>query len=165
MGISNVSDVLKNIYPYAKKAGTSTEKESGFTKNLQNTFESSRKKERTRFNRKMSAEEIFQMLKNAGQNELLTEKNKEEKVQSTGEETRQDKEETVSKTNIIVKPDGSRILLVTMNFGGMETTMSIEISKPTEIQNNISKQESDQSNMPTSERNMISEKIESTEGA
>ena len=36
---------------------------------------------------------------------------------------------------IYVKPDGSRVLVVTMNFGGIETTMSLEISKPTAIQN------------------------------
>lgn len=38
-------------------------------------------------------------------------------------------------TNIIVKPDGSRILVVTTNIGGMETTMSLEISGPTEFPN------------------------------
>ncbi len=42
-----------------------------------------------------------------------------------------DREETgdgSSKTNIIVKPDGSRVLVVTMNIGGMETNMSLKIS-------------------------------------
>lgn len=36
-----------------------------------------------------------------------------------------------SKTEIIIKPDGSRVLVMTMSIGGMETTMSLEISKPT----------------------------------
>ena len=43
--------------------------------------------------------------------------------------------ESKTDTEIIVKPDGSRVLVVTMNFGGIETTMSLEISKPTAIQN------------------------------
>jgi len=43
--------------------------------------------------------------------------------------------DTSSKTNIIVKPDGSRVLVVTMNIGGMETNMSLQISGPTDMQN------------------------------
>lgn len=46
-----------------------------------------------------------------------------------------DEKEAQNKTDIVVKPDGSRVLVVTMSVGGMETTMSIEISKPTNIQN------------------------------
>ncbi|MCI8482880.1 MAG: hypothetical protein HFH41_00905 [Lachnospiraceae bacterium] len=38
-------------------------------------------------------------------------------------------------TEIIVKPDGSRVLVMTMHIGSMETTMSMEISKPTDMQN------------------------------
>lgn len=41
--------------------------------------------------------------------------------------------ETETKSDVIVKPDGSRVLVVTMNIGGMETTMSLEISKPTNM--------------------------------
>lgn len=44
-------------------------------------------------------------------------------------------QESETNTNIIVKPDGSRVLVLTMNIGGMETTMSMEISKPTEFPN------------------------------
>ena len=40
-----------------------------------------------------------------------------------------------TKSDIVVKPDGSRVLMVTMNMGGMETTMSMEISKPTDMMN------------------------------
>ncbi|MCI9527841.1 MAG: hypothetical protein HFH37_13245 [Lachnospiraceae bacterium] len=47
------------------------------------------------------------------------------------------REKSNSKTSsdIIVKPDGSRVLVVTMSIGGMETTMSLEISKPTDMPN------------------------------
>lgn len=56
--------------------------------------------------------------------------------------------ETETKSDIIVKPDGSRVLVVTMNIGGMETTMSLEISKPTNMQNDTSKQNKENSSMP-----------------
>ncbi len=57
---------------------------------------------------------------------------------SAGNTNYVDREETgdrSSKTNIIVKPDGSRVLVVTMNIGGMETNMSIKISEATDMQN------------------------------
>lgn len=38
-------------------------------------------------------------------------------------------------TQIIVKPDGTRVLVVTMNVGGTETSMTLEISKPTAMPN------------------------------
>ena len=50
-------------------------------------------------------------------------------------------QESETETNIIVKPDGSRVLVVTMNIGGMETTMSLEISKPTHTLNETANQE------------------------
>lgn len=46
-----------------------------------------------------------------------------------------DEQESETKSNIITNPDGSRVLMITMKIGGMETTMNIEISKPTEFQN------------------------------
>ena len=45
-----------------------------------------------------------------------------------------DKEETESSADIVVKPDGSRVLVLTTSVGGRKTTMSIEISKPTDGQ-------------------------------
>lgn len=44
-------------------------------------------------------------------------------------------EKTTSRTDtdIIVKPDGSRVLMVTVHTGGMETVMSLEISKPSDL--------------------------------
>lgn len=40
-----------------------------------------------------------------------------------------------TKTDIIVKSDGSRVLVITTKIGEMESTMSLEISKPTNILN------------------------------
>lgn len=41
-----------------------------------------------------------------------------------------EQEESETKTDIIVKPDGSRVLVITTMTGGLETTMSLEIAKP-----------------------------------
>ena len=62
---------------------------------------------------------------------------KEADVQKEEVEKNIEGEKDNSKTDadIIVKPDGSRVLVVTMSIGGMETTMSLEISKPTEMPN------------------------------
>lgn len=38
-------------------------------------------------------------------------------------------------TQVVVKPDGSRVLMVTMRVGGMETSMSIKLSEPTDMPN------------------------------
>lgn len=38
-------------------------------------------------------------------------------------------------SDIVVKPDGSRVLVMTVNIGGMKTTVSLEISKPTDLPN------------------------------
>ena len=46
-------------------------------------------------------------------------------------------DESNTDTEIIVKPDGSRVLVVTMNVGGIETSMTLEISKPTAMPNGI----------------------------
>ena len=47
----------------------------------------------------------------------------------------EEEEEAKSNSDIIVKPDGSRVLVMTMTFGGMKTSMSLEISGPTAMAN------------------------------
>lgn len=49
----------------------------------------------------------------------------------------QETEQPKTQSQVIVKSDGSRVLLVTTNFGGMRTTMSLEICKPTALQSNV----------------------------
>ncbi len=44
-------------------------------------------------------------------------------------------------TDIQVKPDGSRVLVMTRQIGGMSTTTSMEISKPTRMPNGTAPQE------------------------
>ena len=47
----------------------------------------------------------------------------------------QEEEDSRTDTEIIVKPDGSRVLVVTMNVGGTETSMTLKISEPTAMPN------------------------------
>lgn len=68
---------------------------------------------------------------------------KVEKVLSDEELEQTANQESETKTDIIVKPDGSRVLVMTMSVGGMETNMSLEISKPTKILNENLKQDTD----------------------
>lgn len=46
-------------------------------------------------------------------------------------------QESASDSQIIVKPDGSRVLIVTTRIGGMQTTMSLKISDPTDMPNQV----------------------------
>lgn len=59
-----------------------------------------------------------------------------------GNAAMEENQESETDTQIIVNPDGSRTLMVTMNVGGMESTMSLEISGPTSMAND-SNQEND----------------------
>lgn len=64
-----------------------------------------------------------------------------EEQEKAGHE-KEEMEASKTDTKIIVKPDGSRVLLVTTKVCGMQTSMSLEISKPTAMQNSISEDES-----------------------
>lgn len=68
------------------------------------------------------------------------------------------KEEAKTDTEIIVKPDGSRVLIVTTDIGGMKTTMSLEISKPTDMPNE-SNQENNDNLEQDIKNNILSEEI------
>lgn len=46
-------------------------------------------------------------------------------------EKSEDAEESKTESEVIVKPDGSRVLIMTTQVGGMETVMSLKISEPT----------------------------------
>lgn len=76
-----------------------------------------------------------------------------ERILSDEELEQVDRQESETQTDIIVKPDGSRVLVVTMSIGGMETTMSLEISKPTEAPNENSEHDTD-NNMPSDDTGM-----------
>ena len=75
------------------------------------------------------------------------------RVLADKESEKADRQESKTKTDIIVRPDGSRVLVMTMSIGGMETTMSLEISKPTEAPNENSKQDNE-NNMRSADAEM-----------
>ena len=99
-----------------------------------------------------NVQDIYKALKST--NPLLEQ---EDNDVSDEELKQEDKQESESKTEIIVKPDGSRVLVMTMSIGGMETTMSLEISKPTEAPNENSKH--DTNNTPTAENDTVSNEM------
>lgn len=51
------------------------------------------------------------------------------------EQTQQNETES----DIVVKPDGSRVLVVTMNIRGVASTMSMKLSDPTTMPNDIAR--------------------------
>ena len=38
-----------------------------------------------------------------------------------------------------MRPDGSRVLVITMDIAGTQTAMSLQISEPTDMQNDVSR--------------------------
>ena len=54
-------------------------------------------------------------------------------------------QDTSTSSEIIVRPDGSRVLMITVEIGGTQTAMSLQISEPTDMQNDISKQKDNRS--------------------
>lgn len=51
------------------------------------------------------------------------------------EETESEEQESKTDSEIIVRPDGTRILVTTLTVGGTEATMSVELSGPTDMPN------------------------------
>lgn len=75
----------------------------------------------------------------------------EEKVKEAGQ-----KSETNSE--IIVKPDGSKVLVMKISVGGMETNMSLEISKPTKAPNENARQDVN-NNISNAENDTVSDEV------
>ena len=61
----------------------------------------------------------------------------EDKSASESSKQKEDlaEEESKTDTQILVRPDGSRVLLIKVMVAGMETTMSLKLSEATEMQN------------------------------
>lgn len=75
------------------------------------------------------------------------------------EEQSREIEKDKTDTDIIVKSDGSRVLVVTINVGGMRSSMSMEISKPTMLQNDMSNQRIEDSRLLRSENVEMTEEV------
>ncbi len=56
------------------------------------------------------------------------------KAEETKDEERT-QEESKSDSEIITRPDGSKVLMITNQIGGMQTVTSIKLSEPTPFQN------------------------------
>lgn len=50
-----------------------------------------------------------------------------------------DEQDSNTHSEIIVRPDGSRVLVITMDIAGTQTAMSLQISEPTDMQNDVSR--------------------------
>lgn len=59
----------------------------------------------------------------------------EEISEEEAKEEKKKLEESATDTDIVVKPDGSRVLVVTTHIGGMSATVSMKISEPTKMPN------------------------------
>lgn len=60
--------------------------------------------------------------------------------ESTEEKTDSEKDipdEGETRTEVVVKPDGSKVLMITVTVGGQEAVTSVELSKPTEEDANM----------------------------
>lgn len=66
-----------------------------------------------------------------------------------GSEQQAAKTESTTDSKVVVKADGSRVLMITINVNGMKMTMSLEISKPTQMPNSEGDQESDTTTLNT----------------
>ncbi|MBO5055303.1 MAG: hypothetical protein J6C64_02975 [Lachnospiraceae bacterium] len=82
-----------------------------------------------------SEEEVEKLIKEARDMQL--------KAAEKKEAAEKDNEEDGVTTEIIVKPDGSKVLVITMNFAGIETTMTVQISEPDEMQDEGNGQEAE----------------------
>ena len=89
----------------------------------------------SRFAGSITKEEGEKSIESVSEEEKKQKENDDEKALTDEELEKADNQDSATKTDIIVKPDGSRVLVVTMSIGGMETTMSLEISKPTDTLN------------------------------
>lgn len=70
-----------------------------------------------------------------------------------------DAEESKTDSEIVVKPDGSRVLMLTTHVGGAESSVAIEISKPTNMADDTRLSEQDINNIQEAMVNMASAMI------
>lgn|SRR5574344_2110383 len=84
--------------------------------------------EDTKSNRAKKDDDLKQLKIKEDEKKKTSSENKEKGLAKSDEDT--------TDSNIIVEADGSRVLVVTMKIGGVESTMSIKISDPTDFINN-----------------------------
>lgn len=88
--------------------------------------------------KKLSEQNLKQVV--GWKQKAVSEQNQEAvEEQEKADDKKTETEASKTDTDIIVKPDGSRVLLVTTKVCGMQTSMSLEISGPTAMPNDSSK--------------------------
>ncbi|WP_310602010.1 hypothetical protein [Anaerosporobacter sp.] len=70
-----------------------------------------------------------------------TEKQEDKQDNLTSDDSDNAEESSETKSQILVTPDGTRILVLTMIMAGMQTTTSLKLSKPTQLPNSIPKED------------------------
>lgn len=85
---------------------------------------------RHRFEAESNPEEIRQ---NASVQDIYEAyKSKSHAIEQNDEEKEKEDDEQKTDTEIVVKADGSKIMMTTIRVGGTETVMSVELAKPTD---------------------------------
>ncbi len=69
-------------------------------------------------------------------NEIKEDHEKKQLARNISEDKGKPQEKTGTVTQVLVKPDGSRVLLIQVLAAGMETTMSLKLSEETDLPNN-----------------------------
>ena len=102
--------------------------------------------------------EKLQAIQQTGESEAKEERNDtvdfNQKVENTDDNKAKKEEESGTSSNIVVNPDGSKVLVVTMKIGGMESTMTIKISEPTDFASKGEYEQSELQNEETINGNM-----------
>lgn len=102
--------------------------------------------------------EKLQAIQQTGESEAKEERNDtvdfNQKVENVANNKVKKEEESGTSSNIVVNPDGSKVLVVTMKIGGMESTMSIKISEPTDFASKGEYEQSELQNEETINGNM-----------
>lgn len=99
-----------------------------------------------------NVQDIYERYRTGGFCDTEREAEEEEEKKSYSDEQKTD-------TEIIVKPDGSKIMMTTVRVGGMETVMSMEIAKPTNILAENTHGAIDNPNMMVSDTNSATESV------
>ena len=56
---------------------------------------------------------------------------KKERMEKKSDDKKEMPEEEETRTDIVIRPDGSKVLMITVTVGGQEAVTSVELSKPT----------------------------------
>lgn len=82
-----------------------------------------------------SPKDYFHNAKSANADGVKEGHEKKELARDISEDKGNSQEETGTVTQVLVKPDGSRVLLIQVLAAGMETTMSLKLSEETDLPN------------------------------